>query len=357
MKIIAIETSRKDFNLTRPYKIFNKTFDKVENCIVKIKLENGIVGLGVAAPGNSISNETTEDCEKALAPDNLTGLLNKSIYQLPAHCRYLEQALPTTPAARAAVDIALHDAYAQLCKLPLVEILGRAQDALPTSITIGIKSIEDSIIEAKEYASRGFKIFKIKLGKNVEKDVEMVHRLKEAVPKDIKLRVDANQGYKLIELLQFMQQTEKLQIELIEQPLSVENFHQLQHLSNPFKARIAADESIQNMTDAFHLIQPKSLCGIFNIKLMKCGGIYGAKKIAEIANLADIDLMWGCMDESIISIAAALHVALSYQHTKYLDLDGSLDLANDVVTDGFILKDGVMRLTDKPGLGVTPIDE
>ena len=85
---------------------------------------------------------------------------------------------------------------------------------------------------------------------------------------------------------------------------------------------------------------------------MKCGGIHQGKRIAEIARMAGIDLMWGCNDESVVSIAAALHVAFASPQTKYIDLDGSLDLAKDLATGGFILEDGLMRPTDAPGLGV-----
>jgi L-alanine-DL-glutamate epimerase-like enolase superfamily enzyme len=96
-------------------------------------------------------------------------------------------------------------------------------------------------------------------------------------------------------------------------------------------------------------------CGIFNIKLMKCGGVRPALRIATIAEIAGIELMWGCMDESIISISAALHAALASPATRYLDLDGSLDLARDVVSGGFVLQDGFLSTSDAPGLGVKPV--
>ena len=85
---------------------------------------------------------------------------------------------------------------------------------------------------------------------------------------------------------------------------------------------------------------------------MKCGGISQSIKIADIASYHDKSLMWGCNDESAISIAAGLHIALASRSTKYLDLDGSLDLAEDIVTGGFTIKNGVMRPLDLPGLGV-----
>ena len=95
---------------------------------------------------------------------------------------------------------------------------------------------------------------------------------------------------------------------------------------------------------------------VFNVKLMKCGGIQAAAHIAEIARQRNIDLMWGCNDESIVSIAGALHVAFSCEHTKYIDLDGSLDLSRDFVSGGFTLEEGIMRPTDAPGLGCTLLE-
>jgi L-alanine-DL-glutamate epimerase-like enolase superfamily enzyme len=84
---------------------------------------------------------------------------------------------------------------------------------------------------------------------------------------------------------------------------------------------------------------------------MKCGGLMNAKEIAMIAQNASIDLFWGCNDESIISITAALHAADSCPNTKYIDLDGSFDLAKDLVTGGFSIEDGVMKINNNPGFG------
>jgi len=121
------------------------------------------------------------------------------------------------------------------------------------------------------------------------------------------------------------------------------------------KKIIAADESLVSPRDALNLAQKPIAAGIFNIKLMKCAGITKARDIAVIAENADIELMWGCNDESIISIAAGLHTAFSCINTKYIDLDGSLDLATDVAKGGFIIKEGMMSVNGQPGLGVERI--
>ena len=123
------------------------------------------------------------------------------------------------------------------------------------------------------------------------------------------------------------------------------------------KALIAADESLKSPSDAFHLAEAPAACDIFNIKLMKSGGIYPALQIAEIAEYSGTQLMWGCNDESAVSITAALHAALSSPVTRYLDLDGSLDLITDSVTGGFMIENGYMSVTDAPGLGVNLTEE
>jgi len=168
------------------------------------------------------------------------------------------------------------------------------------------------------------------------------------------LRVDANVGYTIEETARFFERTAPLSIELVEQPVPREAFEEIRTLSPRRRARIAADESLHDERDALALATPpgEPACGIYNIKLMKCGGIRPALRIAAIAETAGVVLMWGCMDESRISISAALHTAFASPATRYLDLDGSLDLARDIVEGGFTLEEGVMRTTDAPGLGV-----
>jgi L-alanine-DL-glutamate epimerase-like enolase superfamily enzyme len=168
----------------------------------------------------------------------------------------------------------------------------------------------------------------------------------------MRIRVDANQGYDLLQLKHFIAQTKKLAIELIEQPMKVGKENELATMDASERKILAADESLLDAASALQLAHPPTPYGIFNIKLMKCGGIRGAREIATIAAAAGIDLFWGCNDESIVSITAALHAAFSCSNTKYLDLDGSFDLSSDLVTGGFILKDGLMYCGDEAGLGV-----
>jgi len=249
----------------------------------------------------------------------------------------------------------LYDAYTKFLDVPLVKYLGQKIKKLPTSNTIGIKNVEETIKEAHEYIKRGFKVLKVKLGKDLDEDVERIMKLREAFGTSVIIRVDANQGYTVEQTIQFYGRTYDLDVELIEQPLPAKEISELKSLPKEVRKVLAADESLITPADAIELIKPPKAAAIFNIKLMKCGGVSQALKIADIALHEDVDLFWGCNDESIVSITAALHTAFACSNTKYIDLDGSLDLARDVVKGGFILKDGYMSCSDKPGLGVERI--
>ncbi len=352
MKIAAIETRALAIPLVRPYTIAFRTVTAIETFIVVLRDDAGRVGLGAASPEPFVTGESVQMCGAALRSDALGWLVGQDVRTLPAILRRLDP-MAATPAARAAVDCALHDLWAQLLGVPLCEALGRAHDRLPTSITIGIKSTEAALTEADEYVRRGFRILKVKTGLALDADIERLAKIREHVGPGIVIRADANQGYTLSETRRYFAATEKLAIEFLEQPVTAAATASLRALEDVDRARIAADESLHSPKDALRLLgPPHPAAGIFNIKLMKCGGIGPARRIADIADTAGILLMWGCMDESCIGIAAALHVALASPATRYLDLDGSLDLARDVATGGFVIEDGVMRPTDAPGLGV-----
>jgi len=352
MKIISVNTRLQKLPLTKPYTIAYKTITDTEIVFLEIKLENGIVGIGASNPFEDVVGETPAKTLLNLQTDFVQQLVGKDI-------RYFNQLIdeitihfPHLPGTIAAIDIALHDAFCQFIKIPVVDLYGRKIKALPTSITIGIKETTAMIEEAKANYSAGFRILKIKTGLNVEEDIERVAKITETFKDKMRIRVDANQGYTLGQLQHFIQQTKELNIELIEQPLPVGKEFQLKQLNEKERKMLAADESLLNADTAMELAQAPKPFGIFNIKLMKCGGIKGAASIATIAKHGGIDLFWGCNDESVASISAALHIAYACSNTKYLDLDGSFDLSKDLIEGGFIVKEGFLYCNELPGLSL-----
>lgn len=351
MKIVSIDFYLANLKLTRPYSIAYKTVSEVENVIAVLRLENGTTGVGTANPSKYVVGDNVRDTFTLLQNWDRGQLTGRDIREFYSCLSLVHDYFNGHAGARAALDIALYDAFSRYLDVPLASFLGQKIAALPTSITIGIKDATGTLEEAAEYTGRGFRYLKVKLGKSAAEDIERLIKLREKFGHSIHIRVDANQGYTPHEVLLFYEKTKKLKLELIEQPLSVQDTARLKQLPLNIRKIVAADESLVNAEDAFHLACHPESCGIFNIKLMKCGGIRPALDIAQVARTTRIDLMWGCNDESMVSIAAALHTALSCPHTKYLDLDGSLDLATDITDWPFVLNEGQLSLTGHPGLG------
>lgn len=355
MSIVSVETRIVPLGLARPYTIATRVVTDVQVGLVILRDDAGRIGLGTATPAPHVTGETPERCWAALTPDNLGPLVGADMRSWTVIAEGIIKALSDAPAARAAIDMALADLHARTLGVPLCDVLGRCHGPLPTSITIGIKPTAEALAEADEYLARGFRILKVKIGRNLDEDLERLTKLRERVGRGVLIRADANQGYTLNQTRQFFASAAALAIdvEFLEQPVKADAIDGLRALAPSTRARIAADESLHSAADALRLATPPSPTGIFNIKLMKCGGVRPALAIAAIAEAAGRMLMWGCMDESCVGIAAALHAALACPATRYLDLDGSFDLARDVADGGFLVEDGHLRPVDACGLGVT----
>lgn len=343
--------------LTRAYEIASQVTDRVELGYVQLVDDDGRIGWGSASPAEEVTGESVAACEAALAhgAERLSGRDPRETAALAAA---LAGEIPAAPAARAALDMACHDLAAQAAGRPLVDLLGRVHARLPTSVTLGIQSVEATLADAREQLAKGFRCLKVKIGKDLEGDVERLVRLREAVGPSPALRVDANQGYDAEQTRRFFAATESLALELVEQPLPACQDAALCALPAALRRRIAVDESLHGPADATRLAGPPPAVGTFVVKLMKCGGPTAARAMAATAAAAGVDLMWGCNDESVVSIAAALHVAYASPATRHLDLDGSFDLARDLARGGFRVVEGQLELGGEPGLGVrgTPLD-
>ena len=355
MKIQSIKVWLQHLPLTKPYTIAYKTITDTEIVFLEITLANGITGLGASNPSPDVVGETPQQTLVNLQQDFVQEMVGRDIRHFNLLIDEANIKYPHLPGTIAAIDLALHDAFGKYLGIPVVELYGRKIEALPTSITIGIKDAAAMVEDAKCHYAAGFRVIKIKTGIDVEEDIERVSKLSELFANKMKIRVDANTGYSLEQLKNFINQTKHLSLELIEQPLPVGKEKELSSLDPTQRKLLAADESLLDASLALQLSHPPLPFGIFNIKLMKCGGIKGAKEIGLIANLAGIDLFWGCNDESMASITGALHAAYSCANTKYIDLDGSFDLSSDLVTSGFTLKDGMMYCSEEPGLGLMRI--
>ncbi|MCC7012909.1 MAG: dipeptide epimerase [Planctomycetes bacterium] len=351
MKIVALESRRVRLPLTRAYAIHGGSWDCVDLMLCELVADDGQRGFGQASPAEEVTGESIEACASALAPERTAWLLGREVSDFGALVGEV-QARGGPPAARAALDMALFDLEMKRCNVPLVEQLARSITDMATSVTIGLKGLDETLAEAQEYIGRGFRALKVKTGASVDLDLERLGKLRERYGDGIALRADANQGYDLRALKFFATRMEALDLEMLEQPTARGEEDAWRALPEHLRRRVAADESVHDEGDLQRFVKDGAPFGIVNIKLMKCGGLRPALRMARIAERAKLEVMWGCMDESVLGIAAALHAAFASPATRYLDLDGSLDLGEDPFTGGFALDNGRMRTLALPGLGV-----
>ena len=350
MQVTRIEAIPVTMKLSEPYTIAYETVSSTTNIFIKIETSTGITGYGCAAPDLEVTGETPEsvisDCKNFVEP-KLRGVDPlRYIYQL----NKLKGDLQNSPSTLAMVDMALFDIVGKTSGLPLYKLLGGFRDRMKTSVTIGILPLDETIEHAVKYKTMGFKVLKIKGGKNVNSDIARMIKLREEVGKEIDLRFDANQGYTVDESLKFVNETKSVKIELIEQPTPKGEPDLLGRVTENVPIPVMADESLMNLRDAFRLAR-KDLVDTVNIKIMKVGGINEALQINAVAKAANLEVMVGCMDESALGISAGLHFALARPNVEYADLDGHLDLIGDPADGAVILKEGVLYPTNKPGLG------
>ncbi|MGC8631704.1 MAG: dipeptide epimerase [Thermoprotei archaeon] len=317
--------------------------------LVEVKLTAGdLEGYGEASPFSHVLGDSVQTVAAALDAfrPEIVGAESEDIRLI----RYkMDKITVRNESAKAAVDMALWDLLGKEAGLPIVNLLGSTKLSGETDITIGIMSEEEAVKRAVAYTREGFKALKIKVGEDPEEDAHRVRAVRESVGSNVQLRVDANQGYNLSEARSFLNKVSSADIEFIEQPLPEWALEKTAELRGEASTPIMLDESVKSLRDMVEAIKRKA-ADMVNIKLMKSGGISGAIPIAELAKEEDMKIMVGCMSESEIGIAAAMHFSLGLS-VDYLDLDSHLN-HRDTIASGLSTNKGINGLSGMPGLGL-----
>ncbi len=255
---------------------------------------------------------------------------------------YVDQLAPGNTAAKASVDIALHDLIGKLLGAPWHRIWGlNPQNTISTTYTIGIDTPEVVKEKTMEVAGQ-FNILKVKVG--LDGDKEMIKAIREVC--DLPIAVDANQGWKdKYHALDMIHWLKEQGIVMVEQPMSKTQLDDIAWVTQQSPLPIFADESLQRLSDVTRL--QGAFSGI-NIKLMKCTGMREAWKMANLAKALDMKVMIGCMTETSCAISAAAQLS---PIADFADLDGNLLISNDIF-EGVKVEKGKIVLNDLPGIGI-----
>ncbi len=346
MRIVDIQTFRRDFKLANPSVVAYESLDIAPNVIVRIATEDGLVGWGAAGPDRHVTGETAESVGRTINEKLKPFLLGLEALRIEAIWARMVEAAPAEPSAIAGVDIALYDLLGQAANLPLCQLLGHARDEIVTSVTLSIEETGACLARALRFQSRGFRALKIKCGIDPDEDIARVRAVRTAVGDEIRISLDANQGYDAWQTLRVIEALRDCRIAFVEQPVAARDLEAMREVCARSPVPVMADESVLGAEDALTTPAP-----LVNLKLMKTGGVTGALKANAVAEARGIGVMIGCMDESRISMAAAAHLALALHNVVYADLDGHLDVIEDVASGGLVIEDGMVCVSNTAGLG------
>lgn len=302
---------------------------------------NGIIGYGEASMPPYLG-ESHETVLKFLSKLNLSAFDDP--FEMENILNYVDHLEPGNKAAKASVDIALHDLVGKIMNQPWYKIWGYDPTKTPdTSYTIGIDTAE--VVRQKVKEADPYKILKVKLGR--ETDKMMIETIRQVTDKP--LCVDINQGWKdRSQALEMAHWLHEKGVVFLEQPMPKEQVDDNAWLTEHSPIPTIGDEAVQRLED---VLKAHKVYNGINIKLMKCTGMREAHKMLVLGRALDMKIMIGCMTETSCAISAAAQLA---PMTDWADLDGALLISNDVYK-GMDVVNGKVTLNNLPGLGLKKI--
>lgn len=356
MKITAIKLGRISVPLRVPFKTALRRVDSVEDIIVEVHTDTGEIGYGEAPPTGAITGDTTGAIIGAITDHIRKTLVGRDIDDFEDLTTALDGAVVKNSSAKAAVDMALWDLYGQKYQIPVYKLLGGARKKIITDITISVNPPEEMARDAVNAIKRGYDTLKVKVGVDPTLDVARLKAIRDAVGSAPRIRIDANQAWapkEAVRLLNEMQES-GLAIELVEQPVKAHDLEGLTYVTERSYVPVLADESVFSAEDALKIVEMRA-ADLINIKLMKCGGLTSALKIAALAEISGMECMIGCMLEAKVSVNAAVHLACAKKVITRVDLDGPVLCSEDPIDGGAVFNEKEITVSDAPGLGIKGI--
>ncbi len=360
--------------LHTPFKTALREVTHIHDIVVKLNSSSGLVGYGSAPSTPQITGDDHASIVKALEAELQAIVLGQPLSNFNNICKKISQCDTAGSNAKAALDIALFDLYAQSKKLPLFDLLrklrahkltkaaykGESSPKLETDYTISVNDVEQMCHDIDKAVKRGYRCLKIKIGNHPQQDLQRlitIARYTEELSQNgvqISLRLDVNQGWDAKTTVSIMNEIEHLGIrfELVEQPVEASDIEGLAFIKENIKTPIMADESAFSLKQVKYLHQTKAV-DIINIKLVKAGGLYPAMQIADYCAKHDILCMIGCMLEGSVGVGAAAHLAAAYPDViRLIDLDGPTLGQYNPLSGATTFEDASITLNTSYGLGI-----
>jgi muconate cycloisomerase len=360
--ITSLQTRIIDIPTVRPHKLSFGSIQQQSYCIVRAELASGAVGWGEAATigGASWNEESPESIRHAIQSYLIPSVMGQEAGEFEALLQRMDKSCRGNYFAKSAVEMALIDAVARSQGIPAYQLLGgKLHQQLPLAWTLATGDVDKDLEEAtRKLAERKHRIFKIKIGaRRPEEDVALVTEIAEALAGHAKITVDVNQAWDGNTARRYVPELAHAGVDLIEQPVAQWNTEAMASLvAIPMRTLIMADESVCTPQDAYALAN-RHASHVFSLKVAKHGGLHRTRKVAAVAEAADIGWYGGTMLETSLGSAASAHVFATLAGTNHgCELFGPQLLVDDIVESPMTVRDFELIIPDGPGYGVT-VDE
>jgi L-Ala-D/L-Glu epimerase len=347
--ICKVEFWPVDIPITDPFVVATGARTVAENVFLRVTLSNGSQGYGEAAPFPEVGGETRESCLLTLQQLGEV-VLGRPAADYKEVGRLLSEQALTYPAARCGLETAVIDAHCRASNIPMWQLWGGADvRTRETDITIPITDLNKTVALARGWHAKGFRLFKMKVGKDVESDIRRLEAVHRALP-GISFIGDGNQGFSRQDCLIFAREVKRFggTMVLLEQPVVRDDLDSMAAIRRETGIPVAADESVRSLTDAQEVVA-QDAADYINIKIMKTG-VTEAVEIASFTKASGLKLMIGGMLETRIAMGCSFSLVLGLGGFDVLDLDTPLLLAGDPVTGGYRYEGSRLQPWSGPGL-------
>ena len=363
--IESLRVHHRRIELVRPFVTAVRSATAIDVVLVEVRDSEGRSGWGEAPTSWRVTGESRQSVTAAVEGPLTEAALGRPVDDPASTSEVLARSLVRNSAARMAVDCALYDLAAQAAGVPLYRYLGGEHGSVRTDMTLsaGLRTQdEDALIAtAVQHRDAGFGTLKVKVGAGGD-DRSVMRRVRDAVGADVHVRVDANQGWSAEQAVSVISAWEDagLGIEMVEQPVAMDDLDALEFVTRHVHTPILADETVWTTRDLTEVLRRRA-ADMINIKLAKTGGLREALRMAELARRNDVTVVIGCMMESHVGISAAASLACALESTAAAtagsahDLDAGLWLTHSPVTGGTAYHGDVVRLPDTAGLGISEL--
>lgn len=357
LTVRSVDSVILDIPLVRPHKFATSTATEQPILLVSVTTENGVVGYGEGVvPGGPWWGGESVETMKVLVDRYLAPVVvGRQVNEIPMINDDLGRVVANARFAKAAVDIALHDAWARSLGVPVHDLLGgRCRDSIDVTWALGSAPADEILAEVEEKLdARLHTSFKLKMGAlPPEEDTRRVTEIAEALRGRASVRVDVNARWDRFTALRHLPRLVDAGIELIEQPTPGEQIEVLAEITRRVGATVMADESVCGPHDALEVVR-QGAADVIALKTTKVGGLGQSREIAAIAKAAGIALHGATSLEGPIGTAASLHFVCAEPGVNFgSELFAPLLLAEELLVEPLRYAEGRLHLPDGPGLGV-----